>query len=162
MRRRLVWVALALSLALNVFFVGGAVWVRMHVHHGLGGPPFGRPPHERIEAIARDLSLDPAQRSAFDRFIRDARKETKQVREANEKLSDSAWDEMLKPQPDQDLLRRVFDEISTNRREYQTGMTATLLDFLGKLSPDQRRQFVDIARNRKNGRGPPLLWQLLQ
>jgi uncharacterized membrane protein len=161
MRRRLVWVALALSLALNVFFIGGAVWTRMHVRHGPGGPPFGPPPHERIEAVARDLSLDAAQRGAFERFIRETRQETKQVREANQKLGDAAWEEMAKPQPDEDLLRRLFDEISANRREYQTGMTRSLQDFLGTLSPEQRRHFVELARDRQNRNRPPMLRQLL-
>jgi uncharacterized membrane protein len=162
MRRRLVWAALALSLALNVFFIGGAVWIRMHVPHGPGGSPFGPPPHERIEAVARDLSLDAAQRGAFERFVRDTRQETRQVREANQKLGDAAWEEMVKLQPDQDLLRRLFDEVSANRREYQTGMTRALLDFLGTLSPEQRRQFIELARDRQNRNAPPMLRRLLQ
>ncbi|HEY0523797.1 MAG TPA: periplasmic heavy metal sensor [Stellaceae bacterium] len=163
MRRRLIWAALALSLALNVFFIGGAVWIRMHVPHHPGGGPFaGVPPRERVEAVARDLSLDAAQRSAFDRFIRETRQETKQVREANQKLGDAAWEEMAKQQPDDDLLHRLFDEISANRREYQTGMTRSLQDFLGKLSPEQRRHFVELVRDRQDHHGPPLLRQLLQ
>jgi len=54
-RQNLLWVALALSLALNLCFIGGALWIRIQ------GPPTPMYPEERLERIGSELALDPAQ-----------------------------------------------------------------------------------------------------
>ena len=54
-RQHLLWVALALSLVLNLCFIAGAVWVRIHE------PALTLSPEERFHRIGAKLALSPDQ-----------------------------------------------------------------------------------------------------
>ena len=152
---RLPWILLALSLALNLFFVGGAVWVRSEAARAQ------LPPAERFEQVARQLSLDANQRAAFDRFIGALRLRTRHMREINQPLLEEAWGELAKAKPDDALVDRLLDETASNRHAYQLDTSHALRNFLATLSDPQRATFVDLAKNRQNRDVPPLLRQLV-
>jgi len=155
-RPRLIWLILALSLALNLFFVAGGFWVRMGAGHGMMNPA------ERQEAVAKDLALDADQRAAFDHFIRTMRVRTRQLRENNQLLFDDAWQELAKPNADDAAIDKIVEEASNNRHAYQLEMSHAMRAFLRELNDQQRTTFIEIAKNRENRNGPPLLRQLLQ
>ncbi len=142
------WVALALSLAVNAFFVGTAVWwattARMLT------------PAERFQQIVTDLSLSDDQRDAFRQFIVTARRGTRQLRDNNLPLLRKVWEELGKPQPDQALIAKLVDQATENRRVYQKTMTAALSQFLADLKPDQRARFIDLTERRHD----PTAWRL--
>jgi uncharacterized membrane protein len=152
---RLPWILLALSLALNLAFVGGVFWVRSQ-HHGPMGPA------ERIERVAKELTLNPDQRAAFERFVRTIRMKARDLRETNQPLVDEAWQDFAKGQPDEAAVDKLFEAAANNRRNFQLEAGRALRAFLGTLNEDQRGAFIAMVRNRDNRRTPPLLRQLVE
>lgn len=140
LRGRLVWLALALSLTLNVFFIAGLIWSRMEIEHP---PSFA----ERIVRAGAALNLSSDQRDAFQHFAQTVQDRTKEMRESNQPLFRHAWEEMAKPQPDQALINGLLDQTSDNRRTYQKDVAAAITAFLGNLSPEQRAQFIELAKH---------------
>ena len=151
---RLSWILLALSLALNMFFIGGFFWVR-----GEAARAHLRPA-ERFEMIARELNLDSKQRGAFEHLIGLMRMSTRRLREANMPLIQEAWAEMAKAQPDEAVIDRNLEAAAANRRTFQVDTSHALRGFLAALSDEQRAHFVEFAKNRQNRDVPPLLRRL--
>ncbi|MBV9523209.1 MAG: periplasmic heavy metal sensor [Alphaproteobacteria bacterium] len=154
LRPRLPWLLLALSLALNICFIGGVLWVRAQAARGQMAPA------ERFEHVSQQLSLNADQHAAFERFIRALRMRTRQMHETNHPLIEEAWSELAKAQPDDAVLNRVFTESANNRRAYQLDTSQALRGFLAVLTDAQRARFVELARNREDRSVPPLLRQL--
>src|SRR5713101_6490284 len=144
-RGRLVWVALALSLTLNVFFVFGLLWFQV------AGQP-RQTPAERVAALASELNLTAEQRGAFQQFVNEVQERSRRLRESNQPLIQQVWDELAKPQPDQALIARLVDEATENRHTYQKNMAGVLSQFLAALSPEQRAQFVELAKRPQDKR----------
>lgn len=138
-RARLVWIALALSLTLNVFFIGGLLWVKLSMH-----PPLL--PIERMERLGRNLNLNDDQRLAFEQFVRVVRLRGRFARETNQPLLERIWTEMAKPTPNDEVVQRLGAEINQNRMAFQKEASAALLSFVKTLSPEQRAKLAEIAR----------------
>lgn len=139
---RLVKVALALSLALNIFFIGGLVYTKIVMEHWRGPPP--------LQTLAGELNLTPDQRKTFREFVQAVRTGGMALREANLKLGAQIWDELSKPQPDQDKIAKVLTQVADNRRDFQTAVAKALLPFLESLNPEQRAKFIEIAKRRQD------------
>jgi Spy/CpxP family protein refolding chaperone len=139
---RLVKVVLALSLALNVFFIGGLTYTKFVLERGRGMPP--------LQALAGELNLTPDQRTTFREFAQTVRSGGMALREANLKLGAQIWDELSKPQPDQDKIAQVLSQVADNRRDFQTAVAKALLPFLANLTPEQRTKFIEIAKRRQD------------
>jgi Spy/CpxP family protein refolding chaperone len=139
-RRRLLSIALAASLALNVFFVAGAVWIRLH------GPLGPVPVAERADHIAAELNLDPTHRAALLRYFQDLRAHLQQMRREVSPLVTSAWTELAKPDANEAEVMRLFDEAAQKRRGFQRQVTTSTLSLLATLTPEQRKKFVELAR----------------
>lgn len=144
-RGRLVWVALALSLTLNIFFVFGLLWFQV------AGEPM-HTPAERVAATANELNLSAGQRGAFQQFVHEVQERSRLLRDSNQPLIQQVWDELAKPQPDQALVARLVDEATENRHAYQKDMAAVLGQFLAILSPEQRAQFIELAKRPQDKR----------
>jgi Spy/CpxP family protein refolding chaperone len=138
--QRLVLVLLALSVALNLFFVGGALWIRLHPATVLSFQ------ERRFQRMARELDLAPEQRSGFDRYVAAMRARTAQMHQQLHPLYAAAWEEMAKPQADEAQVMRLFDEASAKRREFQREATSQTLAFMALLSPSQRTKFLTIVQ----------------
>src|SRR5262249_36215638 len=93
MRRYLPWGLLAVSVALNAFFVGGHFYRRWVVEHGM---PHGM---GRAEAIER-LNLDANQRRALGELREALRERARASRVADRELGLKLFDEATKPQLD--------------------------------------------------------------
>lgn len=145
-RGRLIWVALALSLTLNVFFIVGLLWFRV------AGEPAHMTPAERVAAAENELNLNAEQRGAFQQFVNEVREHTRRLRDSNQPLIRQVWDELAKPQPDQALIGRLVDEATDHRHNYQKDMAEVLTRFLAVLSPEQRAQFVSLAQRPQDKR----------
>jgi Spy/CpxP family protein refolding chaperone len=148
-RQHLLWVALTLSLVLNLCFVAGALWARVQ------GPPAPFNIEERLQRIGSELQLDPRQRQNFDRYSETVRAHLQQMREAVEPLMSAAWSEIAKPNADEASVMHFFDEAAQARRGFQGEMIATTLSFLATLSPDQRAKFVQLFHQRPRSWGQP-------
>ena len=135
------WKALlALSLALNLFFMIGALWIRIHA------PPPVLTPEDRLAQMASELHLDPWQQRAFAHYSQTVRQSLQAMHKATQPLIASAWSEMGKPGADEAKIMQLFDQGEAERRIFVHDLTKTTLSFLATLSPEQRTQFVVLAR----------------
>ena len=141
-RQPLLWVALTLSLVLNLCFIAGAAWIHIHV------PSLPMSPEERIQRIGAELALDPQQQQAFDRYTEDFRIHMQRMREAVDPLMSAARTELAKPNADEATVVRLVDEASQTRSGFQHELIAKTLSFLAVLSPEQRTKFVELFYHR--------------
>jgi uncharacterized membrane protein len=141
-RQQLLWVLLALSLALNLCFIGGAFWIRIH------GPPPPINAEERLERIGTQLALDPQQTQAFAQYAQAVRTRMQETRKAVDPLIRNAWSEVAKPDADEAKVLQLFDEAGQTRRTFMRELAPITLGFLGKLSPEQRAKFVELIQQR--------------
>jgi len=148
-RHPLLWVALTLSLVLNLCFVAGALWIRIQ------GPPPPASLTERLQRIGAELALDPQQRQAFDQYSENVRAHMQQMRDTVEPMMSAAWSELAKPDADQATAARLFDEAGQARRSLQRELLAPTLAFLATLSPEQRAKFVELFHQRPRSWGQP-------
>jgi Spy/CpxP family protein refolding chaperone len=149
-RRPLLWMALTLSLVLNLCFVAGALWTRFQP------PAAPASPAERLQRVGAELALDPQQRQAFERYSETLRTHMQQMRETVEPMMSTAWAELAKPDADQATAARLFDEAGQTRRGLQRELLAPTLAFLATLSPEQRAKFVELFHQRPKAWRQPL------
>jgi Spy/CpxP family protein refolding chaperone len=141
-RQQLLWVVFTLSLALNLFFVAGALWIRFH------GPPLPMNLGERLDRIGAQLTLDPEQKQAFELYSQAVRARMQQMRDAVEPLTGNAWSEMAKPDADGTKVVQLFEDAAQKRRSFMRELAPVTLSFLATLSPQQRAKFVELVRLR--------------
>ena len=143
--RRVLLAVLVVSLVLNVCFVAGVAWTRMNA-----------PPAGGFEAIFKrmpgELALDDKQRAAFDRYVAATRARNEKMRQQVAPLYAGAWEEMAKPEANPDEVTRLFTEVSAKRQDSQRESVVQTLEFLSVLSPEQRRKFVTLMRERWSSR----------
>ena len=141
-RQGLLWVVLILSLALNLCFVAGALWIRVQ------GSPLPMSPEQRLEQIEPQLGLNPQQKLAFDQYVQTVRLRVQSMHEANEPLVANAWSELAKPDADDTKVMQLFDQAAEQRRAFRRELGMATFAFLAKLTPEQRAKFVELARQR--------------
>jgi Spy/CpxP family protein refolding chaperone len=141
-RQHLVWVVLILSLALNLCFIAGALWIRLQ------GPPLPMSPAERLQQIEPQLALDSQQKAAFDQYARTVRSRMQSMHEAIEPVVGAAWSELAKPDADNTKIMQLFDQAGEQRRAFRRELGTATFTFLAKLTPEQRAKFVELARQR--------------
>jgi uncharacterized membrane protein len=143
--RRVLLAVLVVSLVLNVCFVAGVAWTRIQTPSASGFDGF-------FQRIPSELELDDKQRAAFDRYVAAMRARNEKMRQQVAPLFVTAWEEMAKPQANAAEITRSFDEIAAKRQETQRESVARTLEFVATLSPDQRRKFVTLMRERWGSR----------
>jgi Spy/CpxP family protein refolding chaperone len=148
-RQHLLRTLLILSLALNLFFVIGALWIRIHA------PPPPLTPEQRLEQMAGELGLNPQQRQAFEHYSQTMHDRLQSMHDAVGPLLAAAWSEMAKPQADETKIMQLVDKVAERRRGFVHDLTATTLSFLTTLSPAQRAEFVRLAHQRPRPWAPP-------
>jgi Spy/CpxP family protein refolding chaperone len=141
-RQHLFWVVLILSLALNLCFIAGALWIRVQ------GPPLPMSPEQRLQQIEPQLALNPQQKAAFDEYTRTVRSRMQSMHEAIEPQVANAWSELAKPDADEAKVMQLFDQAGDQRRAFRRELGTATFTFLTKLSPEQRAKFVELARQR--------------
>ena len=151
-RGRFGTVMLTLSLTLNIFVIAGLFFA-----HEMIQPP--QTPVQHFLEVGRAMQLSDDQQTAFRQFIRTMRENNRTLRQHNEPLIDSVWDELAKPQPDTAKISGLVDQANDNRRANQKDTGMALLGFLNTLTPDQRVQFANLARQHPQ---PSALQRLLQ
>jgi hypothetical protein len=139
-RRRWPIVLLALSLVLNLCFVGGALWVHWHA-------PLT--PEQRLQQVVRELKLDPNQNAAFQSYVRTIRARATLMREETEPLITGAWEELAKAQPDEARAMQLFDQVAEKRHAMLRQTASETANMLAMLSPEQRAKFIMFWRQRR-------------
>jgi Spy/CpxP family protein refolding chaperone len=136
-RHRLLIAILAISVALNLCVLAGAVWSRLH------GPPFPPSFSDRLRRLEDTLNVTPTQRVAFDRYIADMSARGDQMRQQVDPLFDTAWAEIAKPDADPARVLQMFDDASNHRRMFMHDAVNSTLSLLATLTPEQRAKFIN-------------------
>src|SRR6202035_1347712 len=129
---RLFGALLAVSVALNLCFVAGAVWSRFNA------PPAPISASERFRRLEVALDLADRERPAFQAYVAATLARSARLHREIDPLLDGAWAEIAKPQPDDRVLMQRFDEAATRWRSFQHEAVDATLALLVKLSPEQR------------------------
>jgi uncharacterized membrane protein len=137
-RRRWLIVVVAVSIALNLFFIG---MVAGHFRHRHRLAPLNQ--RERFERIAADLKMSDPQRAAFQRFQTILRANGAAMRAANA----AAWARIADPETSTDQISELLNSTVKNRNEFQQDVANAMGKFLASLTPAQRANFIDEARN---------------
>lgn len=146
-----IWLALILSLTLNVCFIGGLVWSRFVIHRL-------HTPAERLAELGQSLNLSPVQQADYHHFIHALRQRTHLLQESNTPLLDRIWAELSKPTPDQALVSRLTAQAAENRQLYQHDTSAALTTFMTTLTPEQRATLAAFAEHRHDFVSRRLFW----
>jgi len=134
---------LAVSLALNLCFIGGALWTRFRE------API-QTASERFHRLAQSLDLSPIQQQAFDQYVSGMLTRGEHLRQASEPLMSEAWTELAKPDPDEAKVLQLLDEASGLRRDFQHDAVNATVSLLAILTPEQRAKFLAGERERRN------------
>jgi hypothetical protein len=137
--RRALTVLLTLSVALNVSFVGGFLYVgrelrRLQTREG------------RAEWAARELALAGAQREAFLREHARWRGELARVQEARKSQMDAFWREAVRDDPDRAAIQERLAPLLEAQRDTTVSGVDHLLRLLRELTPAQREALSEMLR----------------
>jgi Spy/CpxP family protein refolding chaperone len=139
-RPRALVAVLAVSVALNLCVVAGAVWTR------LNAPAVQQTTTERFHQLAETLDLTPQQHVAFDGYVAGMTARSDRMRQEVEPMMEAAWAEVAKPDADQARVVQLLDEAGNQRRAFQHEAVAATLSLLAILTPDQRTRFIASER----------------
>ncbi len=142
MRTKLLWILLAASLAANVFFVAGALYTLYGEDDRLAGPG------ANVDSVAERLALSPEQRAGLLALREKARQGRKGSREGRESRRAAFLAELGKPTFDRGGVLALMEERSAERRARIVDVAQDLHAYLATLSPEQRREFLAMARER--------------
>ncbi len=142
MRTKLVWILLAASLAANVFFVAGALYTLYSKDDRGAGPG------ANIDSVAERLALSPEQRDGLLALREKARQGRKGSREGRESRRAAFVAELGKPTFDREGVLALMEERSAEWRARIVDVAQGLHAYLATLSPEQRREFLAMARER--------------
>jgi Spy/CpxP family protein refolding chaperone len=142
-RHRLLVAVLAISVALNLCVIAGALWNRYS-----GPEPMTA--SERFRKLEASLNLNDQQRQAFEAYAAATRARTLQLRKDIEPLLDASWSEIAKPQPDEATILQSLNDASARWRVSQREMIEATLALLATLDPDQRAKFIADERERRS------------
>ena len=142
MNSRLPWVLFAVSLAANVFFaagVGYTVYKERRVSESA---------EARIDLVSERLGLDDAQREALGLLRERAEVRRPGMRSTEAPVRAAILEQVAEPEFDRDLVMDMLEWRDEERRPYYAEYAEDLHGFLITLTPEQRRTFLEMARNR--------------
>ncbi len=142
MRIKLIWVLLAASVAANVFFVAGALYTFYGKDDWRAGPG------ATVDSVAERLALSPEQRDGLLTLRDKARKGREGMREGRKQRRAAFLDELGKPSFDRDRVLALMEARSAERRARIVDVVQDLHAYLATLSPEQRQEFLAMARER--------------
>ncbi len=142
MTRRLIWIGLVISLALNVLFVAGAMHARSTAER------LSARPEARTERLVERLQLGPDQRQALQAYRSQARERVAAMRAQLRPAFQDMRQQLGADNPDPELLAANLVRMADTRHEFERDMAAMTVQFLQNLEPHQMRRFLDFARRR--------------
>lgn len=152
---RLLQVALALSLLLNAFFIGGFIfrgWVGpLPFESRLLPPPPPPPPGPRpspLEFVAREIDLDAGQRQAlqglFEQYTQARRERLREI----QKIREQIVAEYKRSPLDQGRIEPLIDKLGDLRVDQQKQTMHALVQMEAHLRPEQRQRMHEVLAER--------------
>ncbi len=142
MRVKLLWILLAVSLVANVFFVAGALYTLYVKDDRSAGPG------ANVDSVAERLALSPEQRDGLLALREKARQGRKGMGEGRESRRAAFLAELGKPTFDRAGVLALMEARSALRRARIVDVAEDLHAYLATLSPEQRQEFLAMARER--------------
>ena len=147
--RALPWVLFAVSLALNIFFIGGHYYARAQLDSQASRQAGTvKPPATRTQGLVDRIGLDVAQRGEFRTMRGNIRERGKRFCARSRKHVERLWAELEKSKPSKRVIDRSLRRIYDNGYAYQRRAAAHALAFISKLDPNQKARFLALAKSR--------------
>ena len=140
MKRILIKVAVASSLILNAAFVGGYIHAEQQAAEAKSPPA--------TEHVFERLGLDQKQRRLFVELRSKAYGALRKLAREDETTADAYWARVLNGSTPVEDLKPYIEQSADRRVEFSLTVTALFRKFFASLTADQRKDFVDILRNR--------------
>jgi|tagenome__1003787_1003787.scaffolds.fasta_scaffold20792417_2 Spy/CpxP family protein refolding chaperone len=165
MSSRITQVLLGLSLLLNAFVLAGFVfssWIEPPHRPFAGGrppgPPPGQPPGQPrwgnpLEALARDLKLDDAQKKAVQPVIDEYGNSRRDRWHDIGKVREEMAAELQKPNFDWPKIDGLIDQMTVLRVDQQKQNLRAVEQMANKLPADKRAELHKILGERYGGQG---------
>ena len=138
-KRWLPWSLLALSLGLNVFFLGG--W-----WYGMRHTP--EPAMTPARKLAKKLDLRSGQKDRLQQFRRGLAREKRRLKMDLSDLEKRFWQELSEPRPDRQKLEKLLEKSSSLTLAFRSRGLERMLVFIESLDPGQRQRFLHLAKRR--------------
>jgi Spy/CpxP family protein refolding chaperone len=141
MRRRMPWILLALSVALNVSFVAGFVYTgnllrRLQTHEG------------RTQWAADRLKLDPVRREQFERLAEQWRNEMRARQDKNRAELAAFWAEMLGERRDREKILKMVEQAFPAQNQALLSSVDYLIWIFDLLTPEERKALAKMIQDR--------------
>lgn len=142
MRTRWLWLCLAASLALNVFFVGGVAYKRM------SGDEVADDWRRPAVDLNAELDLSEAQQAGLAALREQAMARREAMRGSWQEGRKALLAELAKPELDRARLSALMADGMTRRSGAFEAMLVDLHAYLQTLSPEQRTRLLTLAEDR--------------
>ncbi len=141
MRAKLPWILLAVSLVANAVLAGA-----VYTLTGAADPAAERA--AQVESVIQRLGLSTGQRDGLLALREKARQGRKGSREGHESRRAAFLDKLGKPTFDREGMLVLIEARSAERRARIVDVAQDLHAYLATLSPEQRQEFLAMARER--------------
>jgi uncharacterized membrane protein len=151
MRTKLLWIVLAASLLLNLFFAGGVIYSKMTAER------LRDEPAARFDFVVDELDLSEAARGRLMALREAARARWDEMRREGRHLREALFKEMAKPDFDQARVEQLLQRRSVLFVTFLGGIMAETHDFLATLEPERKREFMAMMKREHR-----FLWRLIR
>jgi Spy/CpxP family protein refolding chaperone len=145
-KSRILWIALIFSLAVNVFFVGGALYFRFEAEHW-------RDNRGGVDYVVRELDLSAEQRQALASMQERMRQGWDDQREKRAGDRRAMFELLVQPEFPEDELRALLEAHGMERTERFLDMGRNMHAFIQTLSPGQQEEMLEMMQDRRFWRG---------
>jgi len=139
--RTVLIIVVIISLCFNIFFIVGYTRTRATLKKL-------RTPEGRMELMAKRLGMTAEQKSEIASMAEDLKKEGERMKKLHSEPIDIFWEEMLREKPDPEKIRLLLDRTASVQREARALKVDYLVKVLRKLTPDQRKEYVEMIRKK--------------
>ncbi len=146
--RRWLWVALGLSVTLNLAFLGGFLYLRGKVDGVREGE------RQRIAATAQDLGLSQSEQQSFVELRRTLGETTRRHQRQLQAPSTALAQAVMRPTLDRAEIDRLQEQISAIRAAQQRESSALVTEFTLTVAPERRMAVIQFLRQRAASAGP--------
>jgi hypothetical protein len=144
--RQLIWLALAISLLFNVFFLAGYLQARAQQRD------VAREEAAAVDRVAEELELNDAQTTLFRQLHEGMDGDVAVFGLGFALVRQELMDELARPEPDVIRLREIVDREADLHRQRRLAASRRFSEFVGMRSSDQRQRLSEHFRHRRGDR----------
>ncbi len=141
-KARLPWVLLTVSLALNLFFAGGAIYTKLTAEQ------WASESEQRLEVVVERLELSADRRAGLEALRERVQMRMASLRGGWRESRKEMLAELARPELDRARVKELMQRGMTARAALFEELLVDLHAYLGTLSDAQRRSFLEMAEER--------------